>query len=142
MARVEDCPFCNIKDRVLKQNAHANLLLSNPRKVEGHFLVTPKRHIEVPWDLKPEELQSVFELIFFTQKLLAEHYGGGSDVKQHCRPFMKQDRFKVDHVHFHILPRTWQDELYKVVEKYETALFIDLPLEEQERMSKLVRDQE
>jgi hypothetical protein len=37
-----DCPFCSPKDRVLKSNKHALVLLSNPRKTAGHFLVMPK----------------------------------------------------------------------------------------------------
>lgn len=142
MFKVEGCPFCNIdmKERVLKENEHANLFLSNPRKVEGHFLVTPKRHIEKPWELEPEELQSIFGLIFFTQRFLLEHYGSGVDIKQNYRPFIDQGRLKVNHLHFHVFPRAWEDELYNVVERHETALFADLPKAEAERISNLIHD--
>ncbi len=138
MSRIEDCPFCNIGDRALKQNKLANLFLSDPRKVEGHFLVTPKRHIEKPWETEPAELQSIFELIFFIQRRLAEEYKAGVDIKQNYRPFMKQGRIKVDHLHYHVYPRTLNDELYRRVEIHETAMFADLAAEEQEKISKLI----
>jgi len=35
----ENCPFCNGKERIVKENEHAYALLSNPRKVPGHTLV-------------------------------------------------------------------------------------------------------
>lgn len=40
---------------------------------------------------------------------------------------MKQGKLKVDHLHFHLLPRTFQDDLYERSMKYETDIFSDLP---------------
>src|SRR5689334_13658505 len=64
MATHENCPFCNSKERIVKQNELAQVVLSNPRKVPGHFLVLPKRHVEKPWELTSDEITSIFELIF------------------------------------------------------------------------------
>jgi len=128
-----DCPFCEPKDRVLKANEHAVAILSNPRKVPGHFLVIPRRHVEKPWELNPEELQSIFELIFFIEQRIVGKLGDGVDIRQNYRPFMQQSRLKKDHVHFHVYPRSMEDYLYQVSEKYETDLFADLdPLEAKE----------
>jgi len=49
MSDTIDCPFCNPQERVLLENGQAQAILSDPRKVPGHFLVMPKRHVEKPW---------------------------------------------------------------------------------------------
>lgn len=137
----ENCPFCNPSQRILKENELAYVLLSSPRKVPGHFLVMPKRHVEKPWELTVEELNAVFELVFFVQKRVAEKLSEGCDVRQNYRPFLKQGRVKVDHVHYHVIPRDLFDSLYDKVEKHETDLFQDLTEEEQEEMARLLEQQ-
>lgn len=139
MAKVNDCPFCNLKERVLKQNKTAQTFLSNPRKVPGHFLVTPKRHVEKPWELTGKELKDIFEIIFFIEQKLIGKLGDGVDIRQNYRPFMKQSRLKKDHVHFHVYPRYLEDYLYKVSEKFETDLFTDLDDSEQSEFAKLLK---
>ncbi|HEY1064047.1 MAG TPA: HIT family protein [Candidatus Saccharimonadales bacterium] len=135
-----NCPFCDTQDRVLKENANAQVILSNPRKVPGHFLVVPKRHIEAPWELSPEELQDIFELIFFIEQKIIGKLGDGCDIRQNYRPFMKQNQLKVDHVHFHVIPRSLEDYIYSVSEKYETELFAELDDVERGEVSKLLED--
>ncbi len=138
MTDAEHCPFCTPKERVLKENKLARVVLSNPRKVPGHFLVLPKRHVEKPWELTNDELTSIFELIFFIEKKIIGKLGDGCDIKQNYRPFMPQSRLKVDHVHFHVYPRSLYDYLYKVSEIYETDLFADLDDAERDAVSKLL----
>ena len=130
------CPFCEPKQRVLKENERAYVMLSNPRKVDGHFLVIPKRHIEAPWEMGPEEVQDVFELISFVQQKLVNGFAQGSDVRQHHRPFLKESRTKVNHVHYQILPRMFQDTLHQ--HNTEDKLWGDLPQEEHDRIAKLL----
>lgn len=134
-----ECPFCNVKERVLKSNKYAQAFLSNPRKVPGHFLVTPKRHIEKPWELTDAELKDIFELIFFIELKLVSKLGQGADIRQNFRPFLKASRLKQDHVHFHVYPRYNQDFLYQVSEKFETDLFTDLDPGEQAEFAKLLK---
>lgn len=122
----------------MKENAVAQVLLSNPRKVPGHMLVIPKRHVEKPWDLTNDELTGIFELIFFVEKKLIGTLGDGCDIKQNYRPFMPQSRLKKDHVHFHVYPRSLHDYLYKVSEVYETDLFADLDDAERDAVAKLL----
>lgn len=127
MSETKDCPFCGAEKRVLKSNAHAALILSNPRKVPGHFLVVPKRHVEKPWELTAEELHDIFELVFYVEQKLIEHgLGDGADVRQNYRPFQGQNGLKVDHIHFHVIPRASEDYIYQISEKYDTELFADL----------------
>ena len=139
MVSQKDCPFCNPKERVLKDNALAQVVLSNPRKVPGHFLVMSKRHVEKPWELTNDELAAIFELIFFVEQRIIGKLGEGCDVRQNYRPFMSQSRLKVDHIHFHVYPRSLHDYLYKASEIYETDLFVDLDDLEQNEVAKLLK---
>ena len=134
-----NCPFCNLGDRVLKENKTAKAFLSNPRKVPGHFLVSPKRHVEKPWDITKEERDDVFELINFIEQKIIGKLGDGCDVRQNYRPFMKQGRVKVDHIHYHVIPRSFEDYIYQISEKYDTELFADLDQSEAKEVAKLLK---
>jgi len=136
---MNNCPFCDPKDRVLKENEHAFVLLSNPRKVPGHFLVIPKRHIEQPWELNEAELKDIFELIFFVEQRIVGKLGDGVDIRQNYRPFVKQGRLKVDHIMFHVIPRGPEDYIWKVSEHYEKDLFVELDSLEAKEVAKLLK---
>jgi diadenosine tetraphosphate (Ap4A) HIT family hydrolase len=138
MTSKADCPFCQPKGRILKSNKHAQVLLSNPRKTAGHFLVMPKRHVEKPWQLTKAELTDIFDLIFFIEQKIIGKLGDGCDVRQNYRPFMKQGKLKIDHIHFHVIPRYYQDYIYQVAEKYETDLFTELDEGEADEIAKLL----
>ena len=136
----QNCPFCNPTDRVLKENEHAILILSNPRKVPGHILVLPKRHIEEPWQLTADELTDVFKLIFIAEKaILKGGLGGGVDIRQNYRPFKKEDELKKNHVLFHVIPRAKDDYIWSVSEHYERDLFAELDPLEAKEVAKLLK---
>lgn len=139
MAEEKECPFCSLDERILKENDLAVVILSDPHKVPGHMLVIPKRHIEKPWELTPEELQAVFDLIFFVEKKIIGKLGEGCDIRQNYRPFMSQSRLKVDHVLFHVIPRSSEDYIYKVSEQYETDLFADLDDMERDAVTDMLK---
>jgi diadenosine tetraphosphate (Ap4A) HIT family hydrolase len=125
---------------VLIENELAYGFLSNPRKITGHFLVIPKRHVESLFELKDSELIACFGLIRKIEKTLLENGAEGCDIRQNFRPFLPQGPIKVDHVHFHILPRGFQDELYHKVDKHETEMFIELPEKELTHFAKLLKN--
>lgn len=136
------CPFCEIdptRNRTFQESEHTRVIFSNPRLMKGHLLVTPKRHVEQPWELTEHELKEIFRHIHVLQKKLAEKLGTGCDIRQNYRPFMKQGKLKVDHLHFHLLPRTFQDDLYERSMKYETDIFSDLPVDEVDAVTKLLQ---
>lgn len=139
MTEAKDCPFCDPAERVLKENDTAQVLLSNPRKVAGHFLVTPKRHVEKPWELTEAELKDIFELIFFIEQKIIGKLGDGCDIRQNYRPFMQQGKLSVRHIHFHVIPRSLHDYIYSVSEKYDTQLFADLDDLERDEVAKLLQ---
>jgi diadenosine tetraphosphate (Ap4A) HIT family hydrolase len=134
-----NCPFCKPTERILLENEHAQVILSNPRKVPGHFLVIPKRHIEKPWELEATELQAIFELIFTIEQKIIGKLGDGCDIRQNYRPFMKQNGLKIDHLHFHVIPRSLEDYIYSVSEKFETELFAELDAVERDAVAKLLK---
>lgn len=139
MSSEEGCPFCNPLEGILKENEYAQVMLSDPRKVPGHLLVMPKRHIEKPWELTDKELQDIFDLIFFIEKRVMGKLGEGCDIRQNYRPFLKQDALKVDHIHFHVIPRSLNDYIYSVSEKYEADLFAELDDTERDAVTKLLK---
>jgi histidine triad (HIT) family protein len=139
MAKATDCPFCNPSERILKENSHAQVILSNPHKVPGHLLVIPKRHVEKPWELTHEELTDIFDLIFMIEQKILGELGDGVDIRQNYRPFLQQSDLKVDHVHFHVIPRSLDDYLYKISERFETDLFAALDEAEAEAVAKLLK---
>ena len=136
-----DCPFCNLNERVLKENKTAQAFLSNPRKVPGHFLVTPKRHLEKPWELTDDELKDIFELIFFIEKKVIGKLGDGVDIRQNYRPY-KQSKISVNHLLFHVVPRYLEDYLFKVSEQYEKDLFMPLDEGEAKDVARLLDEDE
>lgn len=139
MADTTTCPFCDCDERILKQNQLAQVILSDPHKVPGHLLVMPKRHIEKPWELTHDELTAIFDLIFFIEQKLVGKLGDGIDIRQNYRPFKAQDDLKVNHVLFHVLPRSADDYIYKVSEQYETDLFVDLDDMERDAVTDLLK---
>lgn len=140
MTGIKDCPFCEPTQRVLKENEYAYVILSDPRKVPGHFLVNPKRHVEKPWDLTKDELGGVFELVFLVQQKILGKLGDGTQIRQNYLPFIEQGRTKVDHVHFHVIPRSLNDYLYQKAEKFETDLFADLDKLEADEVAKIFQE--
>ena len=134
------CPFCGNGEQVLKSNEHAQVLLSNPRKVPGHFLVLPKRHIEKPWELTDLERRDIFELTDYVSQRLIEHgLGEGVDVRQNYRPFLYHSKLKVNHIHYHVIPRSLEDYIYQISEKYDTELFADLDPTEAREVAKILK---
>lgn len=123
-----ECPFCNInkeKTRIIKETDKVLVILSNPRLVEGHLLVIPKRHVEKLSELNDDEKKELFDTVIEFQENILKS-ASGCDIRQHYRPFQKQDNLKVNHLHIHLLPREFEDELYKKCQIYEKDIFEEL----------------
>ena len=65
--------------------------------------------------------------------------GDGCDIRQNYRPFMQQSNLKVNHIHFHVIPRSLNNYIYTVSEKYDTELFADLDDMERDAVAKLLK---
>jgi diadenosine tetraphosphate (Ap4A) HIT family hydrolase len=141
MADINACPFCSPLEHVVKENDLAQAILSDPHKVPGHILVMPKRHVEKPWDLEKVELLAVFELINFIEQRFIGHLGDGMDVRQSYRPFLPQDKLKINHMTFHVIPRSEDDYLHQVSGQYEDGLYAELDDLEAKEVNKLLHDE-
>jgi len=136
---VIDCPFCSIDDerqRILEERQYVYIIPSNPRLVPHHLLVIPKRHIERPSELEPEERRELFDTVIeFQEKIIALQWAPGCDVRQNCRPFLPQNNIKIDHAHWHLLPRWPEDDLYLRTQIFERDVFTKLsPTEMRQEM--------
>ena len=140
---MSDCPFCQLakeEDRTVRSSELSAVILSNPRLMPGHTLVVPRRHVEEPWELTDDELIDVFDQIKYVEKKLLDTIAAGCDVRQNYRPFLQQSKLKINHVHFHVLPRTNEDELYQKSMRFESDLFQDLTDEERAETLRLFED--
>lgn len=134
------CPFCDIKNeshRLLVETPLSIAFLSNPRLILGHTLLSPKRHIEKPWDMHDAERKDLFDLVLRIQQLLTTHFSTGCDIRENYRPFMTQSRVKIDHIHYHLQPRELYDELYQVSQIHENKLWKEIDEGEIEKIRKL-----
>jgi histidine triad (HIT) family protein len=131
------CPFCNIvelKYRLLEEGDDFIVILSNPRLMPGHTLVIPKRHVLKPSEMTAVERKNVFDAILKWQDKITASFSTGCDIKQNYKPFLKETRIKVDHVHYHLYPREFEDKYFSVVDKHTSSLFEPLSDEERKKM--------
>ena len=119
------CPFCSLnpeRNTVIESRKNCFVMFSNPRLMEGHLLIIPKKHVERLSELNGNEKKELLEIVIeFEEKLLKIF--PGCDIRQNYRPFVKQGDYKVDHLHIHLQPRTLEDELYKKVQVFEKEIF-------------------
>ncbi len=123
----EECRFCNLenteKQRVLSVHDYCLVIFSNPRLMPGHLLVIPKRHVLSLSELTDVERGELFNVTIEYQEKILKHLASGCDIKQHNRPFLKENDLKVDHVHIHLQPRDFEDELYLKSGIYDREIF-------------------
>ena len=136
-----DCPFCNIdkkRNTVIKHYKNVFVMFSNPRLMEGHLLVVSKRHVEKISELNEEERKELFDTVIEYQEKILKNIAPGCDIRQHYRPFLKQSELKINHLHIHLQPRKFDDELYKKCQIYHEDVFKELTEEEIDKISKLL----
>ncbi|OIO42081.1 hypothetical protein COU56_02350 [Candidatus Pacearchaeota archaeon CG10_big_fil_rev_8_21_14_0_10_31_9] len=130
--KINNCVFCDIhklNNIFISENKNCFSILSNPSLTYGHSLVIPKRHIEKINELKEEEIISIFSEIIKLQEIILKKFKG-CDIRQNYRPFIKDDYYKVSHLHFHLIPRKNEDELYQKSMIHEKTIFKFLHSEE------------
>ena len=138
-----NCPFCEInkeKTRIIQETKNSIVILSNPRLVSGHILVVPKKHVEKLSELDDLERRDIVDLIIKYQEKILKKVSPGCDIRQNYRPFQKQDKLKVNHLHIHLQPRELFDELYEKCQIFEKEIFKELSKEEMEKFSKMLKE--
>jgi ATP adenylyltransferase len=138
----KNCPFCRSareEGLILKEGKYAYVVFSNPRFVPGHLLVIPKRHIDGRLEeLTGEERDEIFDFLTEFQKKILDKLSSGCDIRQQFKPYVKNSRTHVDHMHWHLDPRDFKDALYEKVYSYRERLYEDLTEEEVTRITKLL----
>lgn len=137
---VMNCRFCGItKDQygVLKIGKNVAVILSNPRLMPGHMLVVPLRHVEKISELNDEERKELFDTVVEFEEKILKKLAKGCDIRQNYRPFQKEDRLRVNHLHVHLQPREFEDALYQKSQIFEKEAFADLEKEEAEKIAGL-----
>lgn len=140
MSSEDNCPFCNenlLKERILDKSNSAYVILSNPRKVKGHLLVIPFRHVERIEDLNKTEWEDIVKLILKYHKKITGKISEGCDLRQNYMPYVNQSKVKVDHVHFHLIPRNFKDGIFEKTQD-ESELFEDLSEKEAEEVHRIL----
>jgi histidine triad (HIT) family protein len=124
----ENCVFCNIgKDKIMRETNNTFTVLSNPYLLEGHSLVIPKTHYENIYEIPKEILHELIDEVQYFEKVLIDRLDlTGCDIKQNYRPFLQDSKYKVSHLHFHLVPRYFEDELYKKSMIYEKDVCKDM----------------
>ena len=134
------CPFCTLdpkRNTIIENRKNCFVMFSNPRLMEGHLLVIPKRHVERLSELNEQEKKELLETVIgFEEKLLKIF--PGCDIRQNYRPFVKQSDHKVNHLHIHLQPRTMEDDLYKKVQVFEKDVFKWSTKNEESKLIKLL----
>ncbi len=136
-----NCVFCDInkeKTRLIKNGKNVFVMFSNPRLMEGHLLVVPKRHVEKISELNEEERKELLDTVIEYQEKILKNIAPGCDIRQHYRPFLKQSELKVNHLHIHLQPRELDDELYRKCQIYHKDVFKELTEEEINKIFKLL----
>ncbi len=129
----KECPFCFInteRNTVLEEGYSARVIFSDPRLMFGHLLVTPKRHILTLSELNTTERDELWEMVVRYQDMILKKVAKGCDIRQHYRPFLEDSDLKQSHLHLHLQPRDFNDDLYQQSQIFETDMFERLPQEE------------
>lgn len=138
------CPFCSInkeKTRIIYKSKYSVVFFSNPRLMKGHLLVISKRHVNKLSELKKIELYDLIKTVIKFQEKIIKSIAPGCDIRQHYRPFIKDNHLKVSHLHFHLQPR-WpneKDDLYTKVQINEIKLFKSLEEKEVQEVTQKIK---
>jgi len=139
---MDNCPFCEnikLKSRIIDETENTLTILSNPALVKGYCLVIPKKHVENFDELSDDEKQELFFQVIKMQEILLKKFSG-CDIRQNFRPFQPQGNLKVNHLHIHLQPREFKDELYDKCQIFETEVFRDLSDEELNELVELIKN--
>jgi histidine triad (HIT) family protein len=113
----QDCVFCSIiKGQVASSQVYeddATVVFTDLRQpTTGHLLVVPKRHVEMIYDLAPDEAARLMQTVVLTARAMRRTLRpDGLNIWQSNGPAAYQE---VPHVHIHLLVRQPDDDLLQV----------------------------
>lgn len=128
----------NNRNHILRTYTNTVVVMANLRKVPGQVLVIPKRHIERFSELNKVERDEIFEVIADTENRLVNYYNAGCEVTQRYKPYLEEDEFAVDHLHFHVLPRR-EDDILEEMRIKEHRVYSEVTAEEVAELSTIFK---
>lgn len=140
---MKQCGFCNLtptRNKVIYDGKTVFVIPSNPRLVVGHLLVIPKRHIEKPSELTAEERTEIFDTVLKYQEKILAKVDQGCDIQENYRPFVEQSETKVDHIHFHLIPRDLNDNIMETYEQFKRGVWQMISKEEVGKTAEIFKD--
>ena len=105
-----ECPFCNAKrEAILYDDGIIRILVDSYPANRGHLLVVPRRHVESPNELSPEEKEALLRGIELAmEKLRKTLRPDGFNVGMNLGKAAGQT---VPHLHVHVIPR-WKGDCF------------------------------
>ncbi|HEU5114357.1 MAG TPA: HIT domain-containing protein [Candidatus Paceibacterota bacterium] len=98
---VSECPFCAVKQRIIKENDRAYLTYSIAPYHPDHLLIVPKRHIEHILDVTSEEMADIDALVRKGLEALKSLGHTNMSVLAKEGDFTEKS---IPHVHYHVIP--------------------------------------
>ena len=105
---MENCIFCKIGSGVqpclkICEDESTMAFMDIAKDVDGHMVVTPKKHVASLFDCDPETLHHLTDTLQIVSKHCVEHCGfKGVNVLHASGEAADQS---VPHFHFHLIPR-------------------------------------
>lgn len=87
--------------------------------------------------MNEEERKEIIDFVIEFEEKILDKLASGCDIRQNFKPYVKNSRTHVNHLHFHLHPREFKDELHEKADVYRNPLYRDLPEEEKGKLSKL-----
>jgi len=112
---MKNCIFCNIKkEEIIAETKFCYVIPDKYPVSRGHILVVPKNHCENIVQIPDKELFDIIKTIKIMEKKMLENLKvKGIDLRQNYRPFVPEGKLRKNHVHFHLIPRSFEDLIYK-----------------------------
>jgi diadenosine tetraphosphate (Ap4A) HIT family hydrolase len=103
MSGSEQCPFCDLGERVVAENELAAAVRDKEPASNGHTLVIPKRHCRSFFELGEDEVAACFRLLREERAKLADAlHPDGFNVGVNDGEAAGQS---IAHTHWHLIPR-------------------------------------
>ena len=118
---MKECVFCNYHDDMIYEDDSVYVVHDKYPITEGHILVIPKKHYENITEMPDDELCDLIKVVKKMELLLMGKMDvKGFTIKQNWQPFVN-NRLVIHHVHFHVVPRQFNDSLVYNLKRMELS---------------------
>lgn len=122
---MNNCIFCTLekhKENLIYEDEWIYVIHDKYPVVEGHLLVIPKKHYENITEMPDNELADLIKIVKKMELLVMKKMDvKGFTIKQNWQPFVKDNHLVIHHVHFHIVPRQFNDQFVQKQKRMELS---------------------